>query len=149
MQAAVNELILFTIRQSPHRRIKIESAWEKQHLAWEKKHLSKQELMDAAQRKMRSSESDTPTLRGWFLKVSFAVWHVWHSNKVMAAQEIVYCVLFTQPQSPLLRKNTNHSKGDKASCLVIVIIVDGSQLNMLPSLSMMSRRKNCYSVTTS
>lgn len=73
MQKVVNELIIFAIRQSPHRRIKIESAWEKQHLAWEKKHLSKQEQMDAAERKMRSSEIDIPTLQGWFLKVSFTV----------------------------------------------------------------------------
>jgi hypothetical protein len=70
MQPAVNELIKLVIRQSPHRRIKIESAWEKQHLAWEKKHLSKQEQMDAAERKMQLGVSDDPTLRGWFLKVS-------------------------------------------------------------------------------
>ena len=72
MQPVINELIKFAIRQSPHRRIKIESAWEKQHLAWEKKHLTKQEQMDVAERKMQLGEGDIPTLRGWFLKVSSA-----------------------------------------------------------------------------
>ena len=69
MQPVINELIKFAIRQSPHRRIKIESAWEKQHLAWEKKHLSKQDQMDVAERKMQLGECEIPTLRGWFLKV--------------------------------------------------------------------------------
>jgi hypothetical protein len=72
MQPVINELIKFSIRQSPHRRIKFESAWEKQHLAWVKKHLSKQLLMVEAERLIQLGESDIPTLRGWFLKVSCA-----------------------------------------------------------------------------
>ncbi|KAL7439341.1 hypothetical protein ACHAXH_006689, partial [Discostella pseudostelligera] len=68
MQPVINELIKFSIRQSPHRRIKFESAWEKQHLAWVKKHLSKQLLMVEAERLIQLGESDIPTLRGWFLK---------------------------------------------------------------------------------
>lgn len=72
MQPVINELIKFAIRQSPHRRIKFESAWEKQHLASVKKHLSKQLLMVEAERLIQLGESDIPTLRGWFLKVSYA-----------------------------------------------------------------------------
>lgn len=72
MQPVFNEVIQFALRQSPHKRIKIDSAWEKNHLAWEKKYLNTPEQMDAAEKKMRSSDGEMPFLRGWFLKVSHA-----------------------------------------------------------------------------